>query len=81
MQLTPLMPILAAVSFEQAFSRFLDFMQVISIVFGLAQIVGGVWRFTRGEMAEAFAPIAGGFLLCMAVPIIRMFAGWIGINL
>lgn len=81
MQLTPLMPILAAASFEQAFSRFLDFMQVISIVFGLAQIVGGVWRITRGEMAEAFAPIAGGFLLCMAVPIIRMFGGWIGMNL
>ena len=35
----------------------------------------------RSQMAEAFAPIAGGFLLCMAVPIIRMFAGWIGINL
>jgi hypothetical protein len=76
-----LIPILGAASFEQATTRFLDFIQIVCVFFGLALIIGGIWRFTRGEMAEAFAPIAGGFLLCMAVPIIRMFAGWIGINL
>lgn len=81
MQLTPLIPILAVSSFEQVTSRFLDFIQIVCVFFGLALIIGGIWRFSRGELAEAFAPIAGGFLLCMAVPIIRMFGGWIGMNL
>jgi hypothetical protein len=76
-----LIPILGAASFEQATTRFLDFIQILCVFFGLALIVGGIWRVSRGELAEAFAPIAGGFLLCMAVPIIRMFGGWIGVNL
>lgn len=76
-----LIPILGASSFEQVTGRFLDFIQIVSILFGLALIIGGVWRLTRGDMAEAIAPIAGGFLLCLAVVIIRMFAGWIGVTI
>jgi hypothetical protein len=76
-----IIPILATAQFVPIASRFLDFIQIVCVFFGLALIIGGIWRFVRGEMAEAFAPIAGGFLLCMAVPIIRMFAGWIGMNL
>ncbi len=76
-----IIPILATAQFVPIASRFLDFIQVVSILFGLALIIGGVWRLTRGDMAEAIAPIAGGFLLCLAVVIIRMFAGWIGVTI
>ena len=72
--------LIAAMPFEPIVSKFLDFLQIVTVLLGLGLIIAGIWRFSRGELAEAFAPIAGGFLLCLSVTIIRLFASWVGIN-
>jgi hypothetical protein len=73
--------LIAAITFELGASRFLDFLQIVAVLFGLVLIIHGIWRISRNELSEAMAPIAGGFLLCLSVVIVRMFAGWVGVSL
>lgn len=73
--------LLAATSFHQSVTSFLDLAQIVCLLFGIPKIAQGAWSFSRGEFKEGKAEIIAGFLLAMSVVIVRMFAGWLGVNL
>ncbi|MCP5523235.1 MAG: hypothetical protein H7A46_17000 [Verrucomicrobiales bacterium] len=62
---------------------FMDLLQALLMLFGLIAIAYGGWLITQGRKLEGFMAILGGFILCMAVPIVRYFvelAGGSGIT-
>ncbi|HAB18970.1 MAG TPA: hypothetical protein PLX89_04920 [Verrucomicrobiota bacterium] len=73
-------PLFGAVQVLPVISQFLDFMLVVTLIFGIPKILAGSWYLSKGLKQEGFASIISGFLTCLAVPIIRMFAGWLGVT-
>lgn len=71
-------PILGVVPVQQAIISFLDFLQVLTLLFGVPKIAAGAWSISRGQTQDGITSIIAGFLVCMAVPIIRLFASWLG---
>lgn len=77
-----LSPLFAATtSFNQAVGSFLDFLFVVTVLLGAPKLAQGAWAISRGNYTEGIASVIAGFLCCMTVPIIRMFAGWLGVSL
>jgi len=74
-------PILGVVPVQQAISSFLDFLQVLTLLFGVPKIATGAWSISRGQTQDGITSVIAGFLVCMTVPIIRMFAGWLGVTI
>lgn len=71
----------AVIQVNQPISSLLDFMLIVTILFGVPKIVQGSWNISRGLSQEGITSVIAGFMTCMAVPIIRMFAGWLGVTI
>ncbi len=54
---------------------------VVTILLGIPKIAQGAWNISRGNYNEGIAAVIGGFLCCLSVPIIRTFAGWLGLSI
>lgn len=74
-------PLLAAVQVLQTISSFLDFLQVLTLLFGVPKIAAGAWSISRGQTQDGMTSVIAGFLVCMAVPITRLFASWLGVTI
>lgn len=72
---------IAAASFNQLASTFLDFLFIVTLLFGVPKILQGARLIARGEQGEGMACVVAGFLTCAAVPIIRMIAGWMSVSI
>lgn len=80
MTMTPT-PVVGAVTFSQAVGSFLDFVQILCLLFAIAKVAQGAWNISRGDVSEGFSNIGAGFLLGATVVIVRMYASWLGITL
>lgn len=77
-----LSPLLAATNqFNPVVGSFLDFLLVVTVLLGAPKIAQGAWAISRGSYSEGVASVTAGFLCCMTVPIIRTFAGWLGVSI
>ena len=73
--------ILAAAGFGPSVAQFLDFMQIVTLLVGIPIVVFGAWNISRGHIQEGINGLVAGFLVCFAVPIIRLFASWQGVTI
>lgn len=71
----------AAAQFNQAVTNFLEFLLIVTLLLGIAIILSGSFSIARGNYGDGMASVTAGFLCCMTVPIIRLFAGWLGVSI
>jgi hypothetical protein len=71
---------LAAVSVDDAIKQFIEFLSRIMMVIGIAVVFYGGWKIHRGEVEEGVLALIGGFIVCLAVPIIKVLASYAGIS-
>jgi hypothetical protein len=73
--------ILAQADVNSAITSFTTFLGRILLLIGIVIIAWGGWQVARrGEHADGLIAIIGGFIIAMAVPIIRFFASLAGIS-
>jgi hypothetical protein len=79
---TPNLPIPLAAILAQAavpgLEQFLTLLQTISLLIGITLILFGAWQLHKGMISEGILSCVAGFICCVAVPIIRLIAGWTG---
>ena len=73
--------LLAAATSFPALSQFLDFMLIVTLIMGIPLIVAGAWNLSIGRTQEGINCVGAGFLMCASVPIIRIFASWLGVSI
>ncbi len=64
---------LAQASPDAAIDRFLEFIAKVMMMVGAIMIFFGGWKIHRGEISEGLLAILGGFIVALAIPIIRFF--------
>ncbi|MGE3313266.1 MAG: hypothetical protein AB7O66_25145 [Limisphaerales bacterium] len=78
----PNLPIPFAAILAQAavpgLEQFLTLLQTISLLIGITLILYGAWQLHQGRISEGILSCVAGFICCIAVPIIRLIAGWTG---
>ena len=75
-----LKPMLALASPDQAVSRFLDFLAKIFLILGSLIIAYGAYLIHQGRVAEGLLGLLGGFILALAIPLMRFFLSIAGIT-
>ena len=73
--------LLAAATSIPALSQFLDFMFIVTLVLGISLLGAGSWNLSSGRTQEGINCVAAAFLMAASVPIIRMFAAWLGVSI
>ncbi|MGE3311204.1 MAG: hypothetical protein AB7O66_14645 [Limisphaerales bacterium] len=58
--------------------QFVELLQTISLLIGITLILFGAWQLHQGRISEGILSCVAGFICCVAVPIIRLIAGWTG---
>ena len=64
-------PLLAQASPDAAIVRFLEFLAKILMLVGVVMIFYGGWKIHRGETQEGLLAIVGGFIVALAIPIMK----------
>ena len=75
-----LKPMLAQASPDQAVTRFLDFLAKIFLILGSLIIAYGAYLIHQGRVAEGLLGLLGGFILALAIPLMRFFLSIAGIT-
>jgi hypothetical protein len=75
-----LVPILAQASFDTAVQRFLDFLAKVFLILGAMVIAYGGYLIHQGRVAEGLLALLGGFILAMAIPLMRFLLSLAGVN-
>jgi ABC-type bacteriocin/lantibiotic exporter with double-glycine peptidase domain len=71
-------PLLAQQSPIPGLTQFLSFLQTVTVLVGICLVLYGAWQVHQGRVSEGALSLVAGFLSCLAVPIIRLIAGWTG---
>jgi hypothetical protein len=71
-------PMLAQATFDSALQSFLGFISKILILLGIAVVCYGGWMVSQGKTSEGVMGMVGGFLMAVAVLILRLFAQFTG---
>lgn len=71
--LSPLTPLLAVGAAEPDIELIFGFLSKILMLVGIVMIFYGGWKTHRGETSDGILAIIGGFIVSMAIPIIRYF--------
>jgi hypothetical protein len=69
--------LLAQVAADPSFDPIISFLSKVMLLVGGVMIFAGGWKIHKGENSEGLLAIGGGFIVAMAFPIIRYFAGLI----
>lgn len=65
--------LLAQASPDAKIEAFLAFLGKVMMLIGVVMIFFGGWKIHRGETADGLLAIVGGFIVALAIPIIRYF--------
>ena len=69
----PIVGLLAQIATEPPLESVLQFLGKIMMLVGVVMIFQGGWKIHRGETSDGILAIIGGFIVAMAIPIIRYF--------
>ncbi len=73
--MTPLLAttyiLLAQSTIDPSIDRFLEFIAKITMLVGISVVFMGGWKIHRGEAGDGILAIIGGFIIALAVPIIK----------
>jgi hypothetical protein len=73
--------ILAQADVNSAITSFTTFLGRILMLVGIVIVAWGGWQVARrGEHADGLIAIVGGFIIAMAIPIIKFFASLAGLS-
>jgi hypothetical protein len=72
--------ILAQAAPDVPINNFLGFLSKIMLLCGVVAIFWGGWKTSRGETAEGVLAIIGGFIIALAVPILRYLGSLGGVT-
>jgi|ERR1017187_2117934 hypothetical protein len=70
-----ILPLLAQTSMDSSINSFMDFITKVNVLIGVVVIVYGGWNISRGETERGLVSLIGGFIIALAVPIMRFLVG------
>ena len=66
--------LLAQASPDPSIDAFLVFLAKIMLLIGVTMVFYGGWKIHRGEVQEGLLAIIGGFIVGLAIPIVRFLS-------
>lgn len=73
-----LIPILAQATIDRPVENFLSFLTKLFLILGCLLIAFGAYLTSQGRFPENWLPLVGGFILALAVPLMKLFLQWTG---